>query len=546
MRLLLCAAAVAAFAAVSAAQHSTTMHCDSLSVVVQMYACAACVCVSSNKQRPFPLSPPFVLCTRDSSASGELLESFSANSVSLLNGTGPVVSKVPDLLWVSTAAKPGCSGVVSRAVSASTGLAVTRTIMYTSFPSGDGLGGGRAAAAAAAAASAAAATFCVSDEFTNTNGTTAVTLGAVDSVYSFVPDPSGASSHAWSPALKLDVLDVSPHWTFKTPAVMLKQGAAFAAVVANITGATAADLAAVPPFLDVTVSPTASLTFGAAHTQLSAQPHIYTRDTPGQHVTLAAAATTTLRSALLFPDASTSALPEQQLATFVWRAFGRQQLHATPALQTNVKDTSLTTFHTYRTEAWEVVAPSLYSSAPCSFNASATCGTLASKRLPTTNNGKGTTQDGWFTILLQTLRTALGMSTYAAATSNADLLAKAQSVANLATSAPQNSIYGGQGGPMPSISYFDDGGTGWVGTSGDIGLCRLLPRYDIPEECDEWWHTAANSWTGFWLVQFFRADTSDTRLLPFAVDYAHFLKQAQRFATPSTGNVPAYWIFNET
>jgi hypothetical protein len=76
----------------------------------------------------------------------------------------------------------------------------------------------------------------------------------------------------------------------------------------------------------------------------------------------------------------------------------------------------------------------------------------------------------------------------------------------------------------------------WNADSGWAGLCSLQPNHQIPQNCQDYYHTFDMAWTGYWLLRWLELTPDDTRILPFAERLGRFLIEVQA----ASGVIPSW------
>jgi hypothetical protein len=147
----------------------------------------------------------------------------------------------------------------------------------------------------------------------------------------------------WSQSIKGAALDVVPHWNFKSPALMVQEGALLAALIADLGPpgvVKKGELPTHPRLLDLTNPHNASIasppTMAYGLGQTAYRVHsIYAR-TPREAIDIAPNATVDLRYILLLNTAAPDAKAGgdfASLASLLWEVMGSAALHATPHQQ---------------------------------------------------------------------------------------------------------------------------------------------------------------------------------------------------------------------
>jgi hypothetical protein len=341
-----------------------------------------------------------------------------------------------------------------------------------------------------------------------------VSVNSVEDRYDFVPKrratenaEEGALDLVWSQNIKSAADDLIPIFGFKSPAVMLQQGAIFVALMPELSNRRIEPLAM---DLDVTSEKQPWISFG----QIPSQPHghSYFRRAPdGRPKVLA---DSVQYSYSILGSQQPARLGYRRVVRRLWARLGHPALLDSSDLQQNVVRPELRSFASWRKEAWEIDANKEYVSFACGTKR---CGTLTSNR-NITGDWEHTEPDAWFNAWFQTLRTAYGWYLYGRETHDADVMGKAESVLNLALSAPQKE------GAFPTIymvnrhQWFAD--DGWAGYGDD-------------------YHAFCMSWTAYWMLRWVQDLTPERsgEVLHFAKAYGDFLLLHQ---LPS-GVIPSWY-----
>jgi hypothetical protein len=330
------------------------------------------------------------------------------------------------------------------------------------------------------------------------------TVTSVEDRYDFMPErhtvvnaEQGPLDFVWSQNIKSESDDLIPTYGFKSPTVMMQQGAVFAALVPKLS------LRQVVPLaldLDVTSEKRSWMSFG----QIPAQPHghSYFRRAQDGHPKILD--DTVQYSYSILASEQPSREGYRRVVRRLWEQLGHPALLESPGLQQNVIRHELRSFASWRTEAWQAEANKIYGPFDCDGKR---CGTLSSYR-NIAGDWKHTGPDAWFNAWFQTLRTAYGWYLYGRETHDADVMAKAESVLNLALSAPQNE------GAFPTVYLANK--HQWIL---DDGWAGYQLRY----------HTFCMSWTAYWMLRWVEDLTPNrsVEVLRFAKAYGDFLLQHQ-------------------
>ncbi|MBS1841572.1 MAG: hypothetical protein JSS69_01100 [Acidobacteria bacterium] len=339
---------------------------------------------------------------------------------------------------------------------------------------------------------------------------------SVEDRYVFVPgrrasdtQTSGPVDFVWSQNLKNESDGLIPQWGFKSPVVMLQQGAVLAALMPALATHSEPHLAL---DLDVTSEAKPWMSYGA----VASEPygHSYFRrssnsaiSTPGKTIDYAYT---------IVASPQPLKLGYRRIVRRLWQTMGHEALLMSKDLQKNVRQPELETFDEWRREAWIRYADEVYRQVDCPAGGG-NCGTLLSNR-----NYLGywdkPEEDAWFNSWFQSLRTAYGWYLYGRKTQNADIQRKAESVLTLALQSPQ------QDGAFPTIYLVSSHRwikeDGWAGFSDD-------------------YHAFCMSWTAYWMLRWAEELTPNRKgeITAFVRRYGDFLVQHQR---PS-GVIPSWF-----
>jgi hypothetical protein len=340
------------------------------------------------------------------------------------------------------------------------------------------------------------------------------TVNSVEDRYNFMPErhspvnaEQGPLDFVWSQNIKSEPDDLIPTYAFKSPTVMLQQDAIFVALMPELSSRRVEPLAL---DLDVTSERRPWISFG----QIPSQPHghSYFRRTPNEHPKVLA--DTVQYSYSILASQQPTRLGYRRVVRRLWAQLGHESLRNSPGLQQNVIRHELRSFASWRNEAWDIDANRIFIQVDCDGKR---CGTLPSYR-NISGDWQHTEPDAWFNAWFQTLRTAYGWYLYGRKEHNAEAMAKAESVLNLALSAPQ------KGGAFPTIymvarhQWFAD--DGWAGYQND-------------------YHSFCMSWTAYWMLRWIEDLTPQRsgEVLHFTKAYGDFLLEHQ---LPS-GVIPSWY-----
>jgi hypothetical protein len=317
----------------------------------------------------------------------------------------------------------------------------------------------------------------------------------------------GPLDFVWSQNIKNEPDDIIPTYGFKSPAVMMQQGAVFAALMPELSTRRVLPLAL---DLDVTSEERPWMSAG----QMPSEPygHSYFRRAAEGHPKILA--DTVEYSYSIVASQQPERLGYRRVVRRLWSTLGHPELVDSPGMQQNIIRPELRSFASWRKEAWQQEANRIYIGFACG---SKQCGTLPSNR---NINGKWDHPgpDAWFNAWFQTLRTAYGWYTYGRDAQDADAMAKAESVLNLILSAPQKQ------GAFPTIYLVDR--HEWIPEDGWAGY-------------QDSYHSFCMSWTAYWMLRWIEDLTPGraAEVLPFVKSYGDFLLQHQ---LPS-GVIPSWY-----
>jgi hypothetical protein len=337
---------------------------------------------------------------------------------------------------------------------------------------------------------------------------------SVEDRYDFLPprhtsvdNHTGPLDFVWSQDIKSEADDVVPTNSFKSPALMMQQGELFAALLPCVNERHAETRAL---DLDVTSDDRPWMAYGA----IPSQPHghSYFRRAPEEK--LQTIDNTVEYDYSLVLSAQPPRLGYRRVVRLLWERLGHPSLIASSDGQRNVLRHELSSFASWRDEAWKTYAERIYSGFACG---NKQCGTLSSDR-----NYKGEwthpEPDAWFNPWFQTLRTAYGWYVHGRATNDTEMMAKAESVLNLALSSPRN------GGAFSTIYLVDK--QQWIPSDGWAGY-------------SDSYHAFAMSWTAYWMLSWAEDLTPERKaeILAFVKPYGEFLLAHQE---PS-GVIPSWY-----
>ena len=337
---------------------------------------------------------------------------------------------------------------------------------------------------------------------------------SVEDRYDFLPprhtsvdEHTGPLYIVWSQDIKSEADDLVPTNSFKSPALMMQQGTLFAALLPGVNERHAETRAL---DLDVTSNDKPWMAYGAIPSQ--PHDHSYFRRAPDEK--LQAIDNTLEYEYSLVLSAQPPRLGYRRVVRLLWERLGHPSLIASSDEQRNVVRRELSSFASWRNEAWRTYADRVYTGFACG---NKQCGTLSSDR-----NYKGEWDhpepDAWFNPWFQTLRTAYGWYVHGRATNDTAMMAKAESVLNLALSSPRN------GGAFSTIYLVDK--HQWIPSDGWAGY-------------SDSYHAFAMSWTAYWMLRWAEDLTPGRKaeILAFVKPYGEFLLAHQ---APS-GVIPSWY-----
>ena len=338
---------------------------------------------------------------------------------------------------------------------------------------------------------------------------------SVEDRYDFLPprhtsvdDHTGPLDFVWSQDIKSEADDLVPANSFKSPASMMQQGRLFAALLPCVSERHAETRAL---DLDVTSNDKPWMAYGA----IPSQPHghSYFRRVPSQ--TPQTIDGTVEYDYSLVLSAQPPRLGYRRVVRLLWERLGHPALIASSDEQRNVLRHELSSFGSWRNEAWQSYADRVYIGFPCG---NKQCGTLSSDRNYKREKRDHPEPDAWFNPWFQTLRTAYGWYLHGRATHDTAMMAKAETVLNLALSSPRN------GGAFSTIYLVDR--QQWIPSDGWAGY-------------SDSYHAFAMSWTAYWMLRWAEDLTPGRKaeILAFVKPYGEFLLAHQ---APS-GVIPSWY-----
>jgi hypothetical protein len=337
---------------------------------------------------------------------------------------------------------------------------------------------------------------------------------SVEDRYEFMPprhtlvdEHTGPLDFVWSQNIKSEQDDLVPANSFKSPALMMQQGKLFAALLPCLNERHAQTRAL---DLDVTSNDKPWMAYGAVPSQ--PHNHSYFRRSPGNEPD--SIDNTVEYDYSLVLSAQPPRLGYRRVVRLLWERLGHPALLASSGEQRNVLSHELSSFASWRNQAWQIYADRVYIGFACG---NKQCGTLSSNR-----NYKGEWDhpepDAWFNPWFQTLRTAYGWYVHGRATNDAAMMSRAESVLNLAMSSPRDS------GAFSTIYLVNK--RQWIPSDGWAGY-------------SDSYHTFAMSWTAYWMLRWAEDLTPGRRaeILAFVKPYGEFLLAHQA----SSGVIPSWY-----
>ena len=340
-------------------------------------------------------------------------------------------------------------------------------------------------------------------------------VNSMEDRYDFLPERNahvdehtGPLDFVWSQNVKREKDDLIPTNGFKSPAVMLQQGPVFVALLPQLSDRHVETRAL---DLDVTSEAKPWISFGA----IPSQPHDHSYFRRAEHTPLVPIWGTIAYNYSIVLSSQPERAGYRRVVRLLWERMGHPALLASQMEQQNPLRPELSSFDSWRQDAWHTYADRIYASFPCGDRQ---CGTLASNRNPTGDWNK-TEPDAWFNAWFQTLRTAYGWYLYGRENHDPVMMARAESVLNLALTSPQ------QGGAFPTIYLLKEKrwlpGDGWAGY-GDS------------------YHAFSMSWTAYWMLRWADDLVPERKqeILKFVRPYGDFLLHQQQ---PS-GVIPSWYL----
>ena len=341
-----------------------------------------------------------------------------------------------------------------------------------------------------------------------------VVINSVEDRYDFAParrlidnERQGPLDFVWSQNIKSEADDLIPTNGFKSPVVMMQQGEVFAALMPKLNDR---HVETVALDLNTTSDERPWMSYGA----VPSQPHGHSYFKRDPNARLHLLADTVQYSYSIVLSREPKSLGYRRVVRRLWSELGHPELLRSSDMQENAVTPELNSFSTWRDEAWGTYADRVYFGFDCGGRH---CGTLTSSR-----NVKGdwqhTEPDAWFNAWFQTLRTAYGWYLYGRQTHNMSMVSRAESVLNLALSAPQKD------GAFPTIYLINQhkwiADDGWAGYADD-------------------YHAFCMSWTAYWMLRWAEDLTPQRKseVLRFVKQYGDFLVQHQQ----ESGVIPSWY-----
>lgn len=341
-----------------------------------------------------------------------------------------------------------------------------------------------------------------------------ITLWSVEDRYDFLPPKnpgdnadSGPLDFVWSQNLKSEPDDLIPSNSFKSPVVIMQQGAVLAALMPNLSSRHV-EVRALD--LDVTSGPHPWMAFGA----IPSEPHGHSFFRRASAATVPPIGNTVNYHYAIVLSAQPAKLGYRRIVRRLWQQMGHPALLHSESEQQNALRPELNSFATWRHEAWENYADRIFKSFSCG---SRQCGTLSSNRSFNGDWSHGEA-DGWFNAWFETLRTAYGWYLHGRATNDAQMMAKAESILTLSLSSPQKE------GAFSSIYL--------------VGQHKWLPGDGWAGYADSF-HAFSMSWTAYWMLRWAEDLTPQRKaeVLRFVRPYGDFLLAHQQ----KTGVIPSWY-----
>jgi hypothetical protein len=337
---------------------------------------------------------------------------------------------------------------------------------------------------------------------------------SVEDRYDFLPprhttidEENGPLDFVWSQDIKSEASDLIPTNSFKSPTVMMQQGRVFAALMPHVNDRHV-EIRALD--LDVSSNEWPWMSYGAIPSE--PHDHSYFRRAPDTNLTPIAETVEYQYSIVL--SSQPLKLGYRRVVRRLWEQSGHPSLLDSADEQQNAVRQELSSFSSWRKEAWQTYADRIYVGFPCGHQQ---CGTLKSDR-----NYKGLWDqpepDAWFNAWFQTLRSAYGWYLHGRATNDEQMMAKAESILNLALSSPR------KGGAFSTIYLVDR--AQWIPSDGWASYADSYQAFSM-------------SWTAYWMLRWADDLTPQRKgeILAFVKPYGDFLLAHQQ---PS-GVIPSWY-----
>ena len=342
-----------------------------------------------------------------------------------------------------------------------------------------------------------------------------VKINSVEDRYDFLPprntvinDHTGPLDFVWSQNIKSEADDLIPSNAFKSPVVMMQQNNLFAALLPDLSDHHVETRAL---DLDVTSGPRPWMSYGV----IPSEPHGHSYFRRDIHASVPLISNQVEYTYSIALSEQPAKLGYRRAVRLLWQRLGHQELLRSPDEQRNVIRSELHSFDSWRVDAWHTYADKVYAGWPCGPRQ---CGTLASDR-SVTGDWQHWSSDAWFNPWFQTLRTAYGWYLHARATKDLEMERKAESVINLALTAPQKD------GAFSTIYLVNS--KQWIPSDGWAGY-------------KDSYHAFAMSWTAYWLLRWADDLVPERKqeIIAFVKRYGDFLVAHQK---PS-GVIPSWYL----
>ena len=360
-------------------------------------------------------------------------------------------------------------------------------------------------------------------------------LRSVEDQWSFVfprhdhvTDMQGPLDFVWSQKIKTMPQNFIPHYSFRTPVIIMQQGEFCAALVAGLEKVNAEYLNRCPlgMDLDVTGEKWPWFSYGmvtnvklmpnepceAMHSQI-----VRGHDKEWQTVGVKTDDTLDFQYTLLVMTSEKNQ-GYRQVLRYVWnRYYDLKQSRDHGIIRENPRFLGVKSLSDWENQIFEIMLRKDYFEIS---QTNKTIGAVAGKRQGEWFSRTDYKHDAWFACWLQELVTGYGMYLYGIKSNN-DMVDKAENILNFILSAPRN------GGMFPIICYVEsDGAKTWLRDDGWAGY------YDE-------FHTLMMSWTGYLMLLWGKDIFLDRKkeIIEFLVPYADFLVKVQR----ESGCIPSWF-----